>query len=58
MSVISTENAIKETLAYFDGDQLAADVFPKYALHDKDGNVLETNPDEMHRRLAKEFARI
>ena len=52
------QQALKETLEYFDGDQLAADVFPKYALHDKDGNVLEFNPDQMHHRLAKEFARI
>jgi ribonucleoside-diphosphate reductase alpha chain len=45
------------TLEYFGGDELAADVFLKYAL--RDGNAfVETSPIEMHRRLAKEFARI
>src|SRR5690606_17678128 len=38
---------------------LAASVFvSKYALTDNDGNILEKTPDDMHRRLAKEFARI
>lgn len=46
-------------MAYFNGDQLAADVFlNKYALRDRDGNLLEQTPDAMHRRLAREFARI
>jgi ribonucleoside-diphosphate reductase alpha chain len=52
------ELALKETTAYFEGDPLAPDVFLKYALRDASGNLLETNPDQMHRRLAKEFARI
>ena len=52
------EIALKETTEYFEGDPLAPDVFWKYALRDKDGNLLETNPDQMHRRLAREFARI
>ena len=30
----------------------------KYALIDKQGNLLESNPDQMHKRLAQEFARI
>jgi ribonucleoside-diphosphate reductase alpha chain len=46
-----------KTLDYFNGDNLAADVFLKYALRDGE-NFLETSPDQMHRRLAKEFARI
>ena len=52
------EIALKETTEYFEGDPLAPDVFMKYALRDKDGNLLETNPDQMHRRLAREFASI
>lgn len=44
---------------YFGGDELAADIFAtKYALVDRDGDYKETTPDQMHRRLAKEFARI
>jgi len=47
------------SLKYFDGDELAANVFTtKYALKTKKGEYLETTPDDMHRRLAKEFARI
>lgn len=43
---------------YFSGDELAANVFPgKYALQNNN-EYLELNPDDMHRRLAKEFARI
>jgi len=50
--------ALKETAEYFEGDELAPDVFWKYALRDKEDNLLEINPDQMHRRLAGEFARI
>ena len=44
---------------YFDGDELAAGVWiDKYSLKNEQGELLERNPDDMHRRLAKEFARI
>ena len=53
------EEVEKSSLNYFRGDQLAAHVWQKkYALKDKKGAVLELNPDEMHRRLAIEYARI
>jgi ribonucleoside-diphosphate reductase alpha chain len=53
------EEVLKESLAFFKGDDLAANVFmTKYALKDKQGNYLEKSPVEMHKRLAKEFARI
>jgi len=49
----------KETLEYFKGDDLAANVWvTKYALTDSDGDFLEATPDDMHRRLAQEFARM
>ena len=49
----------EKTLEYFKGDELAASVFAtKYALQDNQGNYLETTPDQMHKRIAKEFARI
>ena len=49
----------EKSLEYFSGDELAASVFAtKYALQDNQGNYLETTPDEMHKRIAKEFARI
>ena len=47
------------SLAYFKGDELAASVFAgKYALQDSKGSYLELNPDDMHRRLAGQFASI
>jgi ribonucleoside-diphosphate reductase alpha chain len=48
----------KIALDYFDGDELAPDVFAKYALQNQDGEYLEASPDQMHRRLAREFHRI
>lgn len=49
----------KEAVEYFNGDELAATVWQsKYALKDREDNVYETTPADMHRRLAKEFARI
>lgn len=51
--------ALKKSVEYFNGDELAAQVFlGKYALTAPDGKILEATPDDMHRRLAKEFARI
>lgn len=53
------EEAFKASLEYFQGDELAARVWVnKYALKDSDGNIYESNPDEMHWRLAREVARI
>lgn len=53
------EQALNASIEYFNGDDLAADVFvTKYALTDKDGSLKEKTPDDMHKRLAKEFARI
>tara|TARA_R100000005_G_scaffold96017_1_gene80119 strand:+ start:2863 stop:5280 length:2418 start_codon:yes stop_codon:yes gene_type:complete len=47
------------TLEYFNGDELATNVWiTKYCLKDKAGNLLEKTPADMHRRLAKEFARV
>lgn len=46
-------------LEYFNGDEMSSSVWEKkYALHDEDDNVIERTPDDMHRRMAKEFARI
>lgn len=47
------------TLKYFEGDELAARVWAtKYALKDSFGNIYELTPDDMHRRIAREIARI
>ncbi|MCF8363458.1 MAG: adenosylcobalamin-dependent ribonucleoside-diphosphate reductase [Prolixibacteraceae bacterium] len=57
--VYSSEEAFKASLKYFNGDDLAARVWVnKYALKDSHGNIYEQTPDDMHKRLAKEIARI
>lgn len=55
-----TEEEVREaTLEYFNGDDLATNVFmTKYCLRDKEGSFVEKTPDDMHRRIAKEFSRI
>lgn len=48
-----------ELINYFKGDEFAASTWEnKYAKRDSNGELLEKTPDEMHRRLANEFARI
>lgn len=55
----SYEEAFQATLAYFDGDELAARVWiNKYAMKDSFGNIYEKSPADMHHRLAAEMARI
>ena len=55
-----TPEEVKEaTLNYFNGDDLATNVFmTKYCLKNKEGSYLEQSPDDMHKRLAREFSRI
>jgi len=56
--IYTKQEVIKATLEYFSGDSLAADVWAnKYCLKD-DKNYYELTPDDMHKRLAKEFAKI
>lgn len=53
------EEVLAASLEYFKGDTLAANTFvTKYALRNPDGEYLERTPADMHRRLAREFARI
>lgn len=53
------DEVFEASLRYFDGDDLAANTWvTKYALRDPAGNYLEKTPSDMHRRLAREFARI
>ena len=55
----SNEEILEAATGYFKGDSLAASVWMnKYALKDSFGNVYELTPEDMHRRLAKEFARM
>ena len=53
------KKALEKSIEYFNGDSLAAEVFlGKYALKSPDGEILEETPRDMHKRLAKELARI
>lgn len=55
----SQDEAYEASLEYFKGDDLAARVWVnKYALKDSFGHLYEQTPDDMHRRLASEIARI
>ncbi|TFG89398.1 MAG: adenosylcobalamin-dependent ribonucleoside-diphosphate reductase, partial [Candidatus Atribacteria bacterium] len=55
----SHDEAVEESIQYFNGDELAARVWAnKYALKDSFGNLFEKTPDDMHRRLAREIHRV
>ncbi|WP_407430320.1 adenosylcobalamin-dependent ribonucleoside-diphosphate reductase [Arcticibacter sp.] len=55
----SADEAYQKSLIYFKGDDLAARVWVnKYALKDSYGAIYEATPDDMHRRIASEIARI
>src|SRR5574343_324735 len=51
MGIKEKNGVFEETLKYFKGDSLAADVWMnKYALK-TDSGYLESNPDEIHKRI-------
>lgn len=55
----SYQEVYDATLTYFNGNELATSAWiSKYALKNPDGAYLELTPDDMHRRLAKEFYKI
>jgi len=57
--IYSYEEVYNSTLEYFNGDELATKVFiNKYALRNKEQELLEKSPDDMHWRIANEIARI
>ncbi len=59
MNTYTYEEAYKASLAYFNGDELAARVWVnKYAMKDSFGHIYEQSPADMHRRIARELARI
>ncbi len=59
LQTYTQEEAFKASVAYFNGDDLAARVWVnKYALKDSEGNIYEKTPADMHRRIASEIARI
>ena len=59
MKIYNYEAAFQSSVNYFNGNELAAEVWlNKYALRNNNNELLENSPDKMHWRLAKEFARI
>lgn len=55
----TSDEAYEASVRYFKGDELAARVWVnKYALKDSYGAIYEATPDDMHRRIASEIARI
>lgn len=56
---LTYEEVLSAAIEYFKGDELAANVWiNKYALKDSFGNIYDRTPDDMHRRIAGELARI
>ncbi|MDX2133546.1 MAG: adenosylcobalamin-dependent ribonucleoside-diphosphate reductase [Saprospiraceae bacterium] len=57
--VFTYEEALRHAARYFNGDELSAGVWlNKYALKDSWGHIYERTPDDMHRRMAAELARM
>lgn len=53
------DEAYEASIKYFKGDELAAKVWVnKYAVKDSFGRIFERTPNDMHRRIANEVARI
>lgn len=53
------DQVYESCLKYFNGDELAATTWiKKYCLKNNDGTYSELNPDDMHKRMAKEFAKV
>ena len=59
LPTVKYDVAVAASKEYFGGDDLAAQVWvSKYALKDSFGNIYETTPEDMHKRIASELARI
>lgn len=57
--IYSYDEACEASLRYFKGDELAARVWVnKYAMKDSLGNLYEKTPEDMHRRIVSELARV
>jgi len=57
--IFTHKEVLESALKYFNGDELAATTWiNKYAMKNKNGEFFETTPEDMHRRMATEFARI
>lgn len=58
-TVFNYEDVLSKCLDYFGGDELASTTWMnKYAMKNAKGEFLEQSPDDMHKRMAREFARM
>ena len=59
LNTYSYKEVLEKSTAYFNGDDLAASTWAnKYAMKNEKGEFIELTPDDMHKRMAEEFARI
>lgn len=59
LTTYTYDEAREASIDYFGSDELAGNVFcSKYALRNDNDDLVEKTPADMHRRLAREFARI
>ncbi len=57
--IYTYEQVLATSISYFNGDELAATTWMnKYAMKDDTGEFIEQSPDDMHKRMAREFGRI
>ena len=55
----TADEVSEKATEYFDGDEMVANIWMnKYALRDEKGELREQSPEDMHWRIAREFARI
>jgi ribonucleotide reductase alpha subunit len=55
----SYDECLRASVDYFDGNDLGASAWvDKYALKNKENQLVEKTPADMHKRMAREFARI
>ena len=59
VKIYTYEQVLESSITYFNGDELAATTWMnKYAMKDTSGEFVELSPNDMHKRMAKEFGRI
>lgn len=59
MEAFTHVEVLEAATEYFKGDTLAAGVWMnKYALKNSEGDIFEKTPEQMHRRIASEIARV
>lgn len=59
LPVVDYKDALAQCLVYFQNDDLAATTWlNKYAMRNAKGELVEATPNDMHMRMAREFARV